>query len=228
MASSADDDIWLWALDSRKRVAGLGGDNHHVLKVAFSSSGNLLGIATTVAVHLWTVRRQQKAAKPLSMSSGLEVINNVAFSPDLKLLAAANEDGTLTLWDVVKRRRLGTLRQGKGALVTSLALGVSLLASGADDGSIRLWDMPTLQPLGIILQGPGDVVTTLAFSADEKLLAAAGNNGAIQLWDLDRNSQVAWLCRWANRNLSRREWQQYVGSSIPYHRTCPNLPGDER
>ena len=30
--------------------------------------------------------------------------------------------------------------------------------------------------------------------------------------------------RMANRNLTQAEWKQFIGSDIPYKRTCPPLP----
>jgi hypothetical protein len=44
---------------------------------------------------------------------------------------------------------------------------------------------------------------------------------------VDPNSWVARACARANRNLSQAEWDHYVGATIPYHRTCPNLPSGE-
>jgi hypothetical protein len=31
-------------------------------------------------------------------------------------------------------------------------------------------------------------------------------------------------CMRLTRNLTQEEWKQYVGTEVPYHRTCPNLP----
>jgi hypothetical protein len=56
------------------------------------------------------------------------------------------------------------------------------------------------------------------------LLATAHTDGSILVWDINPESWAARVCRLANRNLSPKEWQQYVGSEVPYHRTCPDLP----
>ena len=40
---------------------------------------------------------------------------------------------------------------------------------------------------------------------------------------------ASWLkraCRIANRNLTREEWQRYMGD-LPYRKTIPDLPGPE-
>jgi hypothetical protein len=40
------------------------------------------------------------------------------------------------------------------------------------------------------------------------------------------DSLVPRACRLANRNLTRTEWQRYLGG-LPYRPTCPNLPVPE-
>ena len=32
-------------------------------------------------------------------------------------------------------------------------------------------------------------------------------------------------CKKVWRNLTKAEWNQFVGADIPYQRTCPHLPG---
>jgi hypothetical protein len=45
------------------------------------------------------------------------------------------------------------------------------------------------------------------------------------LWDLELDHLEAEACRTANRNLTCREWQNYIGADKPYHKTCEALPG---
>ena len=41
------------------------------------------------------------------------------------------------------------------------------------------------------------------------------------LWDLDPAGWVEDVCQLAGRNLTRSEWDQYIGDLAPYRRTCP-------
>ena len=44
------------------------------------------------------------------------------------------------------------------------------------------------------------------------------------LWDVDVASWLHRACAIANRNLTHKEWAQYVGEDVPYQAPCPELP----
>jgi WD40 repeat protein len=63
----------------------------------------------------------------------------------------------------------------------------------------------------------------VAFSPDGRTLAAAAANGTILLWNIRITDSMATACKRVNRNLTRQEWQEYLGES-PYQKTCEDLP----
>jgi WD40 repeat protein len=84
---------------------------------------------------------------PRALTVGTAVYDNhsAAFSPDGRILASNNDDGTVHLWDVAGPSRPGPLGQPLTvgtSTVYSVAFSLSghTLATGDGNGAIRLWN----------------------------------------------------------------------------------------
>jgi WD40 repeat protein/tRNA A-37 threonylcarbamoyl transferase component Bud32 len=116
----------------------------------------------------------------------------VAFSPDGSLLAAASQDGKVTLWNAHDKQRLGELMHGD--LVRSIAFSPSqpILATLAQDQFLRIWDLTTRSniwrvPVSYTKNGP--TTAAIAFSPDGTLLAIGATAGLVAVSNLVSKTQ---------------------------------------
>ncbi|MEJ2733209.1 MAG: CHAT domain-containing protein [Anaerolineae bacterium] len=226
LASGSDDEtILLWDVASGQRLGeSLVGHSDFVLGIAFSPDGQTLASGSSDGtVILWEVASGEPLGQPLVGHT--EEVFEVAFSPDGKILASASNDQTIRLWDVASGQPLSYLLTGHTLGVKTLAFSPDgqTLASGSDDADILLWDVTTGQPRGRPLTGHAASVMSVAFSPDGQMLASGSDDQTLRLWDLSFDSWEARACRRANRNLTQSEWDQFIGPTIPYRPTCPDL-----
>jgi WD40 repeat protein len=178
--------VQLWDVATGKERDTFGRNEVFGDSFAFSPNGKILAVATLgeagrPRTELWDI--DTKKRRLLIGHSG--IINNIAFSPDGKLLASASDDSTTKLWDVATGKNLATLMQSPMQFVGSVAFSPNgkTLVSGGRDGWIIFWDVATSKKKST-LRGGMSTLWCVGFSPDGTILAAGNLDGTIELWDV--------------------------------------------
>ena len=126
----------------------------------------------------------------------MDLIQGMAFSPDGKILASGNYNGSIILWDAATGQSIGGPLAGITGYADSVAFspdGKTLAAAGCGktdgggdctEGEITLWNVASGQRQGQPIMEDGLVMSRVIFSPDGKTLAAATGYGSITLWDV--------------------------------------------
>ena len=131
-------------------------------------------------------------AQPGGLGGRGDIPRAVAFSPDGKILATADSDGTARLWDVATRRQIGAPIRVRRARVLGVAFspGGKVLATADSDGTSRLWNVATRRRVGAPFKVGRTRVLGVAFSPAGKILATAGAGGRARLWDVATRRRI--------------------------------------
>jgi len=149
-------------------------------------------------------------------------VTAMAFSPDGAMLVSGSGDQTLRRWDVKTHQPIGGPMAGHADPVVTLAFSPdgSHIVSGAGD-SFRVWDAKTGRAYGDQFDTTG-TVDVVAFNPDGTHFYSSGFDGDVVAWPATASPDD--LCAKLTRNITKREWREWVSPDIPYEKVCTTLP----
>jgi DNA-binding beta-propeller fold protein YncE len=114
------------------------------------------------------------------------VVYAVEFSPDGDVLAAADGNGRVFLWDVVSGELADSFADpdSQGVMGVAFDSDSELLAAADGNGRVFLWDVVSGELARTFGKRRSQGVNGVAFGLGGDVLAAASSNGRVFLWDV--------------------------------------------
>ncbi len=169
-----------------ERIAAL---HAPVTALAVQPGGKLLAVAASItgvsgSVSLYTLPAKAGSSPVRTLAAHADMILDIAFSPNGRLLATTGYDRLIKLWEVDTGKLLHTLKDHSDA-VYGLAFDPTgkFLASAGADRAVKVWNVETGIRL-FTLSDSTDWIYAIAWRPDGKQLAAAGADKSIRTWDV--------------------------------------------
>ncbi|SDC76950.1 WD40 repeat [Geodermatophilus telluris] len=166
----------VWAVVDPSRQTVLRGHDGAVTAVRFTTAGAVATGDEDGTLRLWDVASGQEV---LSVPVDDQALYDLALSPDGTRIAAAREDGAVSLLST-DGVELAVLRGHVDQAFTvgfrnGAEPGGEVLASAGQDGTVRTWDTR----VGTAVRAP---VTAAAYSPDGRLVVTGGTDGRVRVW----------------------------------------------
>lgn len=183
-AGGDDSSVRTWDVQRRTPLTAISGLPHGTISVSWSPEGRDLAVGDVGTIRVWDARFDADAldrnqVRHLGNKEGW--YRGVAWDPGGNLVAGANADGTVTVFDPFSGREADIdLRHAGRANCVAFSPDGSLLASGGDDGAIRVRHRST----GGEARSHVNVdqpVQDISWSPDGTTIAAAGGTPFVTL-----------------------------------------------
>jgi WD40 repeat protein len=182
----------LWSVDGRKRVADLG----PVVRVVFSPHGRLLmAVGVNGEADIWKTSAGQKLASLPGFGSLLPatggssrywtlVLPGAAFSPDGRLVAVADGDGIVRVWELATRKQVAAVAAGWASALAFAPRG-GLLAAMTWEGDVIVARAPASLPLRTGFGNGCAYGFDPVVSQDGRQVVAPAAGGTAGVWNRD-------------------------------------------
>jgi len=131
--------------------------------------------------------------------------------------------GTVKLFDLQTKKIKELSGHKSGIADLEFSPDGLLLASSGLDSKLQMWVVDHEEDLPIVMDNNNGSVWDVVFTKDSNYLIASCNNGEVRIWPTDPRSLAELVCPKMERNMTKDEWDSYVGKDIGYESTCVSL-----
>ncbi|MCY4419005.1 MAG: High-affnity carbon uptake protein Hat/HatR [Cytophagales bacterium] len=148
-------------------------------------------------------------------------IHAISFSNKGEYLSFGDETGKVVIWNM-KTKEVFTDLNAHYSRVTHVTFDKEdrLMVSSSRDKTAKIWDMHNINDLPIVLEAHQGWVHMAGFDPQGKQVFTVSQDADVRVWPTGSGKMIGPFCQTATRNLSQKEWLQYVGEGIGYEITC--------
>lgn len=160
-------------------------------------------------------------------------ITTVKFHPSDSLIAFGTEDLTskrgLVKFYGLNSRSIGRQFTGHKAAVYDIEFSPDgeLLASAGSDKRLQMWVIRNPEDLPVVMDNNDGFIWDIAFAKGSDYLITTTYESEIRIWPTDPAILQNEICSKLDRNMTRYEWETYVGKDIKQEITCVGLLIDD-
>lgn len=174
--------------------------NGGISSLKLSPNGNVVALAGGVGIWLYD-RKNMDLLSHLDGQAGW--VHDIDWSPDGRYLAAANENGTVQIWDEETGEIIQVFdKHQEPVLTVAWSPNGDRIASGGEDNITRVWEVNTAKELRTSTGinggecGSCKVTDNLAWSPDGENIAITTNR-SVQIWKLDQADPFYIFSAWS-------------------------------
>ncbi len=136
--------------------------------------------------------RDMRTGREMPLALNLRQVDDIEFSPDGRLVAAASELGLVKLWETTTFQTVATLSGFMLGVFSAVFSpdGTRLATTGNGSEAVKLWDVESHQDV-LTLEGPGSDFGAAAFSPNGVVLGSLKRrSGVLHLWRAPTWSEI--------------------------------------
>jgi WD40 repeat protein len=218
VSGSWDNTVRVWEAATGKEIARMTHDDW-VNAVAFSPDGKYVASASEdTTIRVW----EATTGKEITRMSYDSLMYLVSFSPDGKYVVSAGDDPTVRVWEAATGKEIARMTHDDLVNTFTFSSDGRYIVSGSNDKTARVWEVATGKEIARKIHD--GIVSTVVFSPNGTYIVSGSWDDTARVWMWQPDRLIANACAYVPRNLTRAEWQQYIGEALPYQAVCPNLP----
>jgi WD40 repeat protein len=223
--TSYSGEVILWQLPDGNKLKSLKMSNQQIAGLVFLSDKLLAAAGGETNIY-----NIDTGSKEQTLTSKYVIGPALGLSSDRKVLAFADPDGNVELWDVEAAKSLGARLRGASAHLIAFSPDGKWIATYSNDSNLRIWDVATGAVLQVI-DADGDKTSAIAWLPQCNALIMVSVEGRVRIWGTTETAKTLGieplatptlepLAAGAHRSMSSAQLQRVIDI-----RSFPRLPG---